>query len=63
MLLLERNHNQSIIIDHNIKLTVWFKGTKIKIGITAPRDVEIWREELYERIKQEMNESQHEDAA
>ncbi len=48
MLILTRNQNESIIIDDNIKITIF--GTKcndVKIGIEAPEDVEIWREEIY----------------
>jgi len=53
-LILTRRAGESIIIDEDIKITVLgeHKG-QIKLGIEAPQDVEIWREELYERIKRE----------
>ena len=51
MLILTRSQNESIIIGDDIKVTVLgTKGQDVKIGIEAPEDVEIWREELYERI-------------
>jgi carbon storage regulator len=48
MLILTRGQNESIIIDGNIKVTILgTKGQDVKIGIEAPDDVEIWREEIY----------------
>ena len=52
MLILTRKQNESIIIGDDIKITILgTKGQDVKIGIEAPRDVEIWREELYEKIQ------------
>jgi carbon storage regulator len=51
MPILTRNQNESIVIDDNIKVTILgTKGQDVKIGIEAPWEVEIWREELYDRI-------------
>ena len=52
MLILQRNVGGSIIIGDNIQVTVLgVKGGKVRIGITAPRDIPVHREEVYERIK------------
>ncbi len=48
MLILTRSQNQSIIINGNIKITVISdRHGLVKLGIEAPGDVEIWREEIY----------------
>ena len=50
MLILTRNQNESVIIDHDIKITVLgTKGNDVKIGTAAPEYVEIWREEIYDK--------------
>jgi carbon storage regulator len=47
MLILTRNRNESIVIDDDIRITVLSDNYgKVKLGIEAPNDVEIWREEL-----------------
>jgi carbon storage regulator len=47
MLVLTRRKNQSIIIGDGIIVTVLdVKGDQIRLGITAPRDVQVYREEL-----------------
>ena len=52
MLILTRNQNQSVIIDDEIKVTVLSDSHgQVKLGIEAPDDIEIWREEIYERIQ------------
>jgi carbon storage regulator len=54
MLVLTRRQSESIIIDDNIKLTIVSVGPgRVKIGITAPPDVRIDREEIHTRIQQE----------
>ena len=53
MLILTRNKNESVIIDGDIKVTILgTKGQDVKIGIEAPDDVEIWREEIFEKIQE-----------
>jgi len=55
MLVLSRSKNESIIIGDNIKVTiveVRLDGT-VKLGIDAPKHVEIYREEVYQAIQVE----------
>ena len=61
MLILTRKQNESVIIDDDIKVTVISdRHGQVKLGIEAPEDVEIWREEIHGRIStasQSSNES------
>lgn len=53
MLVLSRKKGESIIINDNIELTVLsVEGDTVKIGISAPRNVDIYRKEIYEIIEQ-----------
>ncbi len=52
MLVLTRRLGEAITIGDNIRIVVVdISGNQVKIGIDAPKDVEIYREELYTRIK------------
>ena len=52
MLILTRKSGQNIIIDDKVKITVLeIKGNQVRIGVTAPRDVAVHREEIYHLIK------------
>ena len=54
MLVLSRKAEESMFIGDDIKITVLdIRGGQVRIGITAPQDVKIHREEVYERIIQE----------
>ena len=54
MLVLTRRTGQSIKIGDDIEITVVsVKGDQIKLGITAPKDVEIFRKEVYLAIQRE----------
>lgn len=51
MLVLSRKKNESIVLDNNIVLTVVeIKGDKVRIGIEAPKSVEIHRAEVFKRL-------------
>lgn len=52
MLVLTRKTGQKLIINDNIEVIILeTKGESVKIGIKAPRNVTIYREEIYEEIK------------
>ena len=54
MLVLTRNIGQSIKIGPDIVVTVHdIKGLQVRIGISAPKDVPVHREEIFERIEQQ----------
>lgn len=54
MLVLTRKLNESIMIGDNIKITIVdVKGDQVKLGITAPREVAVHREEVYREIQKE----------
>lgn len=51
MLVLSRKKNESIVIDSKITITVVeIRGDKVRLGIVAPRDVPVHRQEVYEAI-------------
>lgn len=54
MLLLTRKKGEAILIGDEIKITVIeLLGDKVRIGIEAPRDMSVYREEIYLSIKEE----------
>jgi carbon storage regulator len=54
MLVLTRKAGESLILSHGIKITIIdVKGRQVRIGIDAPPDVTVHREELWERISAE----------
>jgi carbon storage regulator len=54
MLVLTRKSNQSIMIGDDIEVTVLaIMGEKVRIGIQAPREVPVFRKEVYLEIQQE----------
>lgn len=54
MLVLSRKTNQSVMIGDDIEVIVLeTKGDTAKIGIVAPRDVKVYRQEIYLAIKEE----------
>ena len=54
MLALTRKVGESIIIDNNIEITVLeVKGEQVKLGISAPKEIAIFRKEIYVQIEEE----------
>ena len=54
MLILTRRIDEKIIIDNNVTVSVLgVKGNQVRIGIDAPHEVPVHREEIYQRILKE----------
>lgn len=57
MLALSRKKNEAIVINNNVEITVLeVKGDQVKLGISAPKEVPVYRKEVYVQI-QEANEA------
>jgi carbon storage regulator len=64
MLVLTRKAGEGIIIGDDIKITVVeLKGGGVRIGIDAPRELKVHRQEVFDRIKQENKEATQWDIA
>lgn len=54
MLILTRRVGETVMIGEEVTVTVLgVKGNQVRIGVNAPRDVAVHREEIFERIKRE----------
>lgn len=54
MLILTRRVGETVMIGNEVTVTVLgVKGNQVRIGVNAPKDVAVHREEIYERIKRE----------
>ena len=54
MLVLTRQRGEKIMVDDNIIITIIeVRGDKVRIGIEAPRDVSVHREEIYDEIQRD----------
>ena len=52
MLALSRKKNEALIINNNIEITVLeIKGEQVKLGISAPKEVSVYRKEVYAQIQ------------
>lgn len=60
MLVLTRKNQEAIRIGDDIEIKIiGIEGDQVKIGISAPKHVDIYRQELYNAIQQENNEAAH----
>lgn len=59
MLVLSRQKDESIMVGDNVEITIVdVRGDKVRLGITAPREIAVHRKEVFEAIKREEAEKQ-----
>ena len=53
MLALSRKRNEALVINNNVEITILdIKGDQVKLGITAPREVPVYRKEVHLQIQE-----------
>ncbi len=53
MLALSRKKNEALVINNNIEITILdIRGDQVKIGISAPKEVPVYRKEVYLQIQE-----------
>ena len=53
MLALSRKKNEALVINNNVEVTILdIKGDQVKVGITAPKEVPVYRKEVYLQIQE-----------
>lgn len=58
MLALSRKKGEALVINNNIEITVLeVKGEQVKLGITAPKEVPVYRKEVYVQIQESTKEA------
>ena len=58
MLALSRKKNEALVINNNIEITILdIKGDQVKIGISAPKQIPIYRKEVYLQIQESNKEA------
>lgn len=62
MLILTRKIGETLMIGDDIKITILaIKGNQVRIGIEAPKEIDVHRQEIYERIKSAIENSSKEE--
>ncbi|OOF41544.1 MULTISPECIES: carbon storage regulator CsrA [Rodentibacter] len=58
MLILTRKVGESVLIGDDISITVLsVRGNQVKLGVQAPKEISVHREEIYQQIKKKQDES------
>ena len=58
MLALSRKKNEALVIDNKIEVTILeIKGDQVKLGISAPKEIPVYRKEVYLQIQEANKES------
>ena len=59
MLILTRRVGETVVIGDDVTVTVLgVKGNQVRLGVNAPREVAVHREEIFERIRREQTEDE-----
>jgi carbon storage regulator len=59
MLILTRKANETLIVGDDVTVTILgVKGNQVRIGVNAPKEISVHREEVYNRIKAEKQQDQ-----
>lgn len=62
MLILTRRVGETLMVGDEVTVTVLgVKGNQVRIGVNAPKDVAVHREEIYDRIKKESESGEQDD--
>ena len=64
MLALSRKKGEALVVNNNVEITILeIKGEQVKIGITAPKEVPIYRKEVYVQIQEANKEAMDAESA
>ena len=62
MLALSRKKNEALVVNNNIEITILeIKGDQVKVGISAPKNVPVYRKEVYVQIQEANKEAMSND--